>query len=270
MGYDLIDRLSPSHELATYDIDLDITDGQRIMQVIPAFKPDVVLHAAAYTDVDGCESDSDTAYLVNTIGAQNVAFACRLAGAAMVYISTDFVFDGTKGSPYDEFDVPNPISVYGRSKLAGETLVKEVLPEHYIVRTAWMFGNAGGNFVKTMIRLADEKDEVRVVDDQLGSPTFSLDLARRISELISTGWYGTYHVTNAGSASWNGFARKILEVSGRDPEKIKPMSSSELDRPARRPPYSVLRNMMCELRGLSPMPSYEDALREFFARPMSE
>lgn len=270
LGRDLIEILGGKHELFPFDLDLDITDYKQVMGKSAEVSPEMVINCAALTNVDGCEDMTDAAFRVNAIGCQNMALAARSASAPLVTVSTDFVFDGTKKTPYDEFDTPNPISVYGRSKYAGEKLVRDIWPEHYIVRTAWLFGNNGQNFAKTMLKLSNERDELSVVDDQIGSPTFSLDLARRISELMETGWFGTYHVTNSGSTSWNGFARAILSAAGHDPEKVKPMSSAELNRPAPRPSYSVLRNMICELRGLAPLPSYEDALREFFTRPMAD
>lgn len=270
LGRDLIEILGGAHDLYPFDLDMDITDYVSVMRQVADISPETIINCAAMTNVDGCESCIKDAYRVNAIGAQNLALAARATGSSLVSVSTDFVFDGTKNTPYDEFDVPKPASVYGRSKYAGEQLVRMVCPEHYIIRTAWLFGNNGQNFVKTMLRLSGERDELTVVDDQLGSPTFSLDLARRISDLMGTGWYGTYHVTNSGSTSWNGFAKSILSAAGQNPDKVKPMSSAELNRPAPRPAYSVLRNLMCELRGLPPLPAYEDALREFFTRPMAD
>lgn len=264
LGSDLKDVLGGSHDLALFDLDLDVSDFAAVSKASANFKPEVIINSAAFTDVDGCETQSDLAYSVNAIGAQNLALAARAAGAVYMTVSTDFVFDGLKTTPYDEFDAPNPLSVYGRSKLAGETMVREVCPEHFIVRTAWLYGRNGNNFVKTMLRLADERDEITVVDDQLGSPTFSLDLARRMAELMDSGWYGTYHVTNSGQTTWNGFAKSILSLGGQNPDKIKPMKSADLNRPAPRPAYSVLRNYVSELRGLAPMRPYEDALREYF------
>lgn len=263
LGHDLIDVLGSEHELYPFDLDLDVTDYAKVMSKVRAIKPDIIINSAAYTDVDGCESNVTTAYKVNALGPHNLALAGRETGAPLVSISTDFVFDGHKTLPYDEFDQTNPLSVYGRSKLAGETLIREVLPEHYIVRTAWLYGRNGGNFVKTMLKIADERETINVVDDQVGSPTFSRDLAVRISEIMLTGWYGTYHATNAGSASWYELARAALAFSGFDQDKIKPIKTADLNRPAPRPAYSVLRNLAMELRGLPPMRPYEEALREF-------
>lgn len=265
LGQDLVRVLQSDHEVFAHDIDLDITDYEVVRVRVSDIGPDVIINSAAYTDVDGCETNADLAYRVNALGAQNIALAAQACGASVVSISTDFVFDGTKASPYDEFDQPNPKSVYGRSKLAGENLVREVCSKHYIVRTAWLYGRGGNNFVKTILRLSDEKDRLTIVDDQVGSPTFSLDLANRIVELLATGGYGTYHVTNSGQASWYEFAQAILAEAGRDPGIVAPMTTTELGRPAPRPAYSVLANYACELRGLTPMRSWQEALSAYFA-----
>ncbi len=265
LGHDLITVLEPDHKLYPFDIDWDITDTAQVQADCAVIKPDIIINSAAYTDVDGCESNVDLAYRVNAIGPHNLALAACASGIPLVSIGTDFVFDGTKATPYDEFDIPNPQSVYGRSKLAGENLIREVCPRHYIIRTAWLYGQHGHNFVQTMLRLAGEKDTLTVVNDQIGSPTFSLDLARRIKELMVTGWHGTYHVTNAGEASWYYFAKMILRMAGFDADKVKPMTSAELERPAPRPAYSVLANYACELRGLEPMRPWQEALAEYFA-----
>lgn len=265
LGRDLVDALSGTHEIYPFDLDLDVTDYQKVMSTIPGIKPDVTIHGAALTDVDGCELDSDRAFLVNAIGTANVALACREAGARMVYVSTDFVFDGKKTDPYTEFDETNPLSVYGKSKLAGENYVASLLHDYYIVRTAWLYGKNGKNFVETILRLAAEQPDLKVVDDQIGSPTYSHDLARKIAEVIETSWYGLYHVTNSGSCSWFEFAKAILEQAGQSKIPVKPIKSDELGRPAPRPRYSVLRNYVLELRGFSPMRDYRAALAHYFS-----
>jgi dTDP-4-dehydrorhamnose reductase len=263
LGHDLVDILGPGNELFPFDLDLDITDSAAVATRIPGVNPDIIIHSAAMTNVDGCETDPDAAYRVNAIGAQNVAEAARKCGAPMVYVSTDFVFDGTAVTPYTEFDPVNPISVYGKSKLAGENYVRAAVPNSFIVRTAWLYGKNGNNFVKTMLRLAGEQDEIKVVDDQVGSPTFSYDLALRIAELIKTDWYGTYHVTDSGSCSWYQFTKDIMEAAGKT-VKISPITTADLGRPAPRPAFSVLDNYVSRLRGMTPMPDYCDALARFF------
>ncbi len=245
--------------------DWDITDLDMTLAKISEIKPDVLVNAAAYTDVDGCEINPDLAYRVNTLGAHNLALGCLKVDAAMLHISTDFVFDGSKGTPYLEFDPPNPLSVYGKSKYASEQWVSFALCRVFIVRTAWLYGWHGKNFVKTILRLAEEKQELKIVDDQVGSPTFSKDLAQKISELIETEAYGIYHVTNSGKCSWYQFAKEILEVSGKRNVKMLPIKSEELKRPAPRPAFSVLRNYCLEQRGFPLLRDYHKALREFFS-----
>lgn len=265
LGRDLIKVLSGEHQLFPFDLDLDITDYSKVISTIPSIKPDLVIHAAAMTDVDGCELNPDQAFKVNALGTQNVALACSESNAKIVYLSTDFVFDGRKREPYTEFDTPNPLSIYGKSKLAGENYVTSLLPNHYITRTAWLYGKEGKNFVKSILRLAEEKGELRVVNDQVGSPTYSYDLAAMIAKIIETDFFGIYHVTNAGSVSWYEFAQKILEIAGKGGVKIIPITSDELNRPAPRPTYSVLRNYVLELRGIGKMRHFEEALKDYFS-----
>ncbi len=265
LGSELTALLAGSHNIYPFDLDLDVTDYSKVTSKVREIKPDCVIHSAAMTDVDGCEGRPDDAWRVNAIATQNVALACRKTGSSLVYVSTDFVFDGAAGEPYTEFDRPDPLSVYGKSKLAGEQFVRGILPEHFIVRTAWLYGRNGNNFVKTIVRLSEEKDEIRVVNDQVGSPTFAYDLAEKICEIITHEWYGTYHVTNQGSVSWYDFAKEIIRRAGRKDVRIIPISTAELNRPASRPAYSVLRNYVLELRGIAPMRPYEKALEDFFS-----
>lgn len=218
--------------------DIDITSPESVLHVIGTLRPEVVVNCAAYTDVDGCETDIETAMAVNGEGVGYLAMACRDIGSVLVQISTDYVFDGGKGVPYVEDDAPCPLNVYGESKLAGE-MNAAFCPEHLIVRTQWLYGQYGKNFVETMLRLAGEKDELTVVDDQIGSPTWTVDLARAIIALIDSGCRGTYHAANSEYCSWNGFATAIFEEAGLA-VSVKPMTTVELDRPARRPLYSTL------------------------------
>lgn len=241
--------------------DIDITSLESVMTVIGALKPEVVVNCAAYTDVDGCEGNPETAMAVNGEGVAHLAMACRQSGAVLVQISTDYVFDGGKGTPYVEDDAPCPISVYGESKLAGE-MNAAFCPEHLIVRTQWLYGLYGKNFVETMLRLGTEKDELAVVDDQIGSPTWTVDLARAIIALIDSGCRGTYHAANAEYCSWNGFAKAIFAEAGLD-VSVRPMSTTELNRPARRPLYSTLEcSKLTSDTGFQPQP-WRDALREY-------
>ncbi|HEX7513053.1 MAG TPA: dTDP-4-dehydrorhamnose reductase, partial [Candidatus Methylomirabilis sp.] len=219
-----------------------------------------VVHAAAATDVDGCERDPAMALAVNGEGTRRVAEGCRLAGAGLVYISTDFVFDGQKGSPYLEADVPVPVSAYGRSKLAGERAVQETAPRWSVVRTAWLYGVHGKNFVKTIMGKAAAGGQLRVVDDQVGSPTYARDLAAAIAQLLTRELTGVFHLTNDGSCSWFEFTREILRQGGFSATGVLPISSRELARPARRPAYSVLANGEWERAGLSVLRPWPQAL----------
>ncbi len=218
--------------------DLDITDMMSVQQVLIALKPSVVVNCAAYTDVDGCESDPETAMQVNAEGVAFLAMVTRDIGAKLVQIGTDYVFDGGKGSPYQVDDLQQPLNVYGESKLAGE-LNLAINPNNLLVRTQWLYGLHGKNFVETMLRLGKEKQEIAVVDDQIGSPTWTVDLAKGIVALIDKDRCGVYHCANSGSTSWNGFARAIFEEGGMSVQ-VNPMTTEQLNRPARRPLHSTL------------------------------
>lgn len=264
LGHELYDMLDGRETVTGIDIeDVDITDAQKVHEYINDFQPDVVIHPAAYTNVDACESNMDLAYKVNAVGTQNIASACLSTGAKMVYVSTDFVFDGQKEEPYIEFDTPDPLSIYGKSKLAGEMLASRILNRLFIVRTAWLYGLNGNNFVKSILRQAKEKDTLTVVNDQWGTPTYTKDLAEVICQLIYTDGYGIYHATNNGQCTWYDFAKKVLEYAGMEHVNVLPITTDELDRPAKRPRYSVLRNYMLELTIGDTMRPWEDALKEY-------
>lgn len=268
LGRALRENLSLQHELLPLaHADLDITDLDATLSALDRAKPQVVIHAGAWTDVDGCEQDPDRSWRVNALGSRNLSVACQGAGAACCYLSTDYVFDGEKPSPYTEFDAPNPISCYGGSKLAGERYVQTLTPRHWIVRSSWLFGPGGKNFVKTILAKARAGEGLRVVDDQVGSPTYALDLARAIARLIGGPHYGIWHVTNSGSCSWYDFAAAILENTGLTGTRLEPISSKELGRAAARPRNSVLRNYCWELEGWPPLRPWSDALRDYLAHP---
>jgi dTDP-4-dehydrorhamnose reductase len=264
LGRELIRQLQGTDHLATDVAEMDITNQNNTLQVVESYRPDVVIHGAAYTNVDGAESNIDLAYRINAIGTQNVAAACLKYDAKMVYVSTDYVFDGTLGRAYNEFDLTNPQSIYGKSKLAGETLAKHILNKLFIVRTSWLYGD-GNNFVRTMLKLGNEREELRVVNDQYGCPTSTKDLANAMLALIQTQHYGTYHAANTGVTTWHGFAEKIFELSCNDRVKILPQTTEELGRPAPRPKYSPLENMMLGLTVGNTMRSWEDALEEYIS-----
>jgi dTDP-4-dehydrorhamnose reductase len=221
------------------DVDeIDITDLESVQRVVLTLKPRVVINAAAYTDVDGCETDTERAMQVNGEGVAHLAMIAKEVGAKLVQVSTDYVFDGSKGAPYVEDDLQNPLSVYGESKLAGE-MNTWFDPDHLVVRTQWLYGHGGNNFVETMLKLATERKELKVVDDQIGSPTWTYDLALAIKALIDKNCTGTYHAANSGFVSWNGFAKEIFRLAGVE-MVVNPMTTEELNRAAKRPLYSTL------------------------------
>ena len=263
LGHDLVDTLSAENEISTTTIDtLDITDINKTIKTVKEINPDVVVHAAAFTNVDGSESNPDLAYKVNVLGTRNVAVACSEADSALVYICTDYVFDGTKCSPYYEYDQTNPLSVYGKTKHLGEVYIRDILNKFYIVRTAWLYGFHGPNFVTTMLNLAKTNDSISVVNDQIGSPTYTLDLANAIAQLIKKPAYGIYHVTNSEHCSWYEYAREIFDIAGIDIE-LKPVTTEEFGSPAPRPKYSVLENYNWKMEGFQEIRSYKEALRAY-------
>ena len=262
LGHDLIEALKDNHELVlTTSRTLDITDKEQVFDFISQNKPDIVINSAAYTDVDGCEENQDLAYSVNGEGVKNLAFACREADSALLHISTDYIFNGENTRPWVEDDEIGPISVYGKSKLKGEQAILEILDKFFIVRTAWLYGVNGRNFPKTMLELAENHSQITVVYDEVGTPTYTPDLAKAISQLIETDHYGIYHITNSGSCSWCEFARYIFEVVGKDVEVI-PVTAAEFARPAPRPHYSVLENRNWIKKGFEPLRSYKEAIKE--------
>jgi dTDP-4-dehydrorhamnose reductase len=241
LGSDILSRLIVSHEITGKDIeDTDITSVAACRDVILEAGADVVINAAAYTDVDGCESEKEKCFSVNAEGVKNLALACRDKGIKIVHFSTDYVFDGQKRTPYQEDDPCHPINVYGQSKLMGEQYLQELSKNFIIIRSAWLYGRNGKNFVKTIADKARTDKCLNVVDDQIGSPTFSWDLAGAVQLLIEGQHTGVFHVTNRGNCSWYEFARKIVQCTGLKDVQIRPIKSSEMARPAPRPHYSVL------------------------------
>ena len=242
----------------------DITRRASVEQAICDFKPDVVINAAAYTNVDGCERDPDLAYRVNALGAQNLALICQRCDADLVHVSTNEVFDGTKTEPYLEFDAVHPINAYGRSKAAGELLVKMLWNRSYIVRTAWLYARSGKTFPYKILTRAREYGALRVVTDEISSPTYAPDLAAAISQLIHSGQYGIYHFTNAGLCSRYDFAVKILQLAGMGHVPVEPITSDQYPRLSTPPPYAPLRNFCGAALGITLRP-WEDALKAYFA-----
>lgn len=250
--------------------DMDVTDFNKAYKVLKEIKPEVIINTSAFHKVDDCEKESDKAYAVNTIGVRNLGVISNELNSPIVQISTDYVFDGEKEDKtigYTEFDVPNPTNIYGISKLRGEKLLSTVVNKYYIVRTAWLFGTGGskskgGNFVTTMLRLAKERDELKVVNDQIGTPTNTYHLACQILELIKYPYYGTYHATCEGMTSWYDYALEIFRQAGVN-IRVVPVSSNEFKTLAKRPDFSVLENKMLKLQDINIMPEWQKALAEY-------
>jgi len=257
---------APEDLLAVGSDELDITSPAAVQAMLGDFRPQVVLNAAAYTAVDQAETEEDRAFAVNAGGAALLAAAAARVEARLLHVSTDYVFAGEATEPYPVAAVPDPRSAYGRTKLAGELAVRELAPEHgYVVRTAWVYGATGANFVKTMARLERSRDTIEVVDDQRGSPTWSADLARGLVELAaSSARPGIYHCTGAGQTSWFGLARAVFDELGADPARVLATTTDKFPRPAPRPAYSVLSDQAWRAAGLSPLPHWRSALRQAF------
>ncbi len=262
LGCDLVPVLrNRGHEVVPWDWeDYDVCDPAKVAAVIAKTYPDLIIHTAAYTDVDKAEGEPDLVMNVNGGGTRNVAMACRDCGIPMFYMSTDYNFDGTKGRPHVPEDSPNPINVYGQTKLAGEQAIVDLLDDYCIVRTSWLYGLHGQNFVHTILRLAQESPELRVVNDQIGCPTWTGTLARALADLVDLGGKGTYHVTDACEGiSWYDFAVAILETVGIN-VCVKPVATTDFPRPARRPPYSVLDLKRTETALRRPLPPWRHSL----------
>ena len=264
LGWDVV-RLLESRGIPCRGVDkedFDLTDGEAVMGYVCRYAPTVIVHCAAYTAVDRAESEPEICAAVNGMGTMNMVRAALQVGAKMVYISTDYVFPGTGSAPWKEDDAYGPQNVYGLSKVQGETAVRSLMTRFFLLRTSWVFGMHGSNFVRTMLRLGREKDELRVVDDQIGSPTYTQDLARVICDMIPTEKYGIYHVRNEGFVSWAEFARMIMTARNL-PCRIIPVPSSEYPTPARRPLNSRLNAGRLAAAGFAPMPPVKDALDRY-------
>ena len=280
LGTDLCKILRDFEVIPLTHRDIEIGDMNSVKRVFNEYKPDTIINTAAYVRVDDCETEPDKAFLINALGARNVAVVAQELGAKLVHISTDYVFGGVgetlvvspklggdKPHPHTEFDTPAPINVYGRSKLAGEDFVHHLCQKHFIVRTSGLFGIAGssgkgGNFIETMLRLAKEQDELKVVNDQEFSPTYTGDLAKKIAQLIATECYGIFHITNKGTCSWYEFAREILKQAGLKTDVI-PVTSDQYPQKARRPRFSVLDNYHLRLLAMDDMRTWQEALEGY-------
>jgi len=267
LGTDLCKVFAPFELVPLTHNDVEITDMGSVERAFGRHKPDVVINTAAFRRTDDCETEQDKAFLINALGARNVAVAAREFGANLVHMSTDYVFGGETESrtvPYTESDAPVPLNVYGKSKLAGENFVRHLCPRHFIIRASGLFGIAGasgrgGNFVETVLKLAGERGELRIVTDQVFSPTYTKDLAGKIAQLITTEYYGIFHITNKGWCSWYEFTREILRQAGLN-TPVVPISSDEYPQKARRPHFSVLDNYQLRLLGMDDMRPWEQAL----------
>jgi len=264
LGADVVRLFSEKgHDVIGLDrVKLDITDDKMCNRVINELQPEAIIHCAAYTAVDNAETDQDNAYLVNAIGTRNIAVAAERVNAKMCYISTDYVFDGNNSSPYHEYDNTNPLTVYGKSKRAGEHLIQSLCSRWFIVRTSWVYGASGNNFVKTMLKIGQERDSLQVVDDQWGSPTYTCDLALFLEQLVITDKYGIYHASNSGTCTWCQFAKAIFEEAGM-PVIVEPCTTEQFPRPAQRPRYSVMEPMAIRVNGFVPIRHWREALQDF-------
>ncbi len=267
LGSELVNILQDDTLIPLTHMDIEMTDEQQVNSILSSNMPDIVINTAAYHRVDDCEDNVELSFAVNSYAVRTIARICNDLGITFVHFSTDYVFGGEKKTPYVEDDCPNPHSVYAVSKLAGELFVRNICSRYYLIRTCGLYGakgvsGKGGNFIETMIRLANGKKPLNVVSDQIVTPTYARELAAKVSQLIRTEEYGLYHITNNGGCSWYEFARTIFELTGIDAD-ISPISSSEFGAKARRPAYSVLENRNLKLLGLDDMMQWHDALKEY-------
>jgi len=269
LGRDLMGILQsslPNDGVIGWDIEeIDIRKEEETVTKIEKLRPEIVIHIAAYTDVDGCELDEEKAFAVNAEGTKHVALAASRCRAKVVYLSTDYVFDGNKREPYLESDLPHPLNVYGLSKLKGEQYVQEWVKDFLIIRTQWLYGRYGKNFVASILRQAREKEILSIVNDQIGSPTCTADLAKAISVLIQFNGQGIFHVASSDLCSWYTFGQAILKLSGKDKVRVIPISSQELGRPAVRPFYSVLNCQKLRKETGLTLPPWSEALKDYLA-----
>lgn len=265
-GYSEIGKVNKEYLNAdTYAVDVDDLDISDINAVVKFFNNkrfDLIINCAAYTNVDGCEENPDLAFKANALGARNLAMMADRNNAKLVHVSTDYVFSGEASKAYVEYDICEPKSIYGKTKLLGENYVRDFCKKYFIVRTSWLYGYTGNNFVKTIIKNAKQKGALKVVNDQIGNPTNANDLGHHILELVNTENYGIYHCTGTGECSWYDFAKKIVELSGIN-AKVAPCSTDEFPRPAKRPAYSSLDNMMLRSTTGDRMRDWQDAIRSY-------
>lgn len=278
LGSDLVDVLSPEYQVIGLGasanhhpqidyLQADVSDPPQVDKAVSQIKPAIIVHTAAYTDVDGCELDPNRAYLINTKGAELIGEASDRAGGTLIFISSDYVFDGTKKAPYLETDVPNPVSVYGKSKFQAEEWLKANCKSVSIIRSSWLFGKNGRNFFRAILKRLGKREGLSVVDDQKGAPTYTLDLAEGLKQLIERArrpkGFEIYHLANTGSTTWYGAAKKLVEKTGQKVD-LKPISSAELNRPAKRPANSVFDQSKIKSAYQIQLRSWEDALNHYW------
>ncbi len=267
LGYDIAKKLHKQN-ITCYGAtrqDFDIVDFEATEKFIINYMPDAVIHCAAYTAVDKAEDEQGLCYLVNASATENIAGICKKINAKMLYISTDYVFDGTKDDFYEVDDKPNPINVYGKTKLLGEQAVQKILDKYFIVRISWVFGEHGNNFVKTMLRLGKERKEINVVADQYGSPTYTADLALLLVEMIQTDKYGIYHATNEGVCTWAEFAEEIFKIAGMD-VKVNHITTAEYLTRVKRPMNSRLSKNSLLINGFYVLKNWQNALKNYLQK----
>ncbi len=264
LGYDVVNELKKrNHEAIGVDIsEMDITDSNSVERVITKVKPDAVIHCAAYTAVDAAEENKELCMKVNAGGTENIAKVCKEIDAKMIYISTDYVFDGEGERPWKPEDGRAPLNVYGQSKYEGELAVEKYLEKYFIVRIAWVFGVNGNNFIKTMLKLGEAKDEISVVNDQIGSPTYTYDLARLLVDMVESDKYGKYHATNEGLCTWYEFACEIFKQAGVE-VKVEPVTSDMFPSKAKRPHNSRMEKSKLDENGFVRLPDWKDALSRY-------
>lgn len=270
LGTDLCQVLHHFQVIPLTHQDIEISDISSVKEAFSEYKPEIVINTAAYARVDDCEDNPDKAFLVNALGARNIAVVASEFRAKLIHISTDYVFGGEaepRATPYTEFDTPAPVNIYGKSKLAGEDFVRHLCQRHFIIRTSGLFGIAGstskgGNFVETMLGLGKEQDELRVVNDQIFSPTYTKDFARKVARLVTTEYYGIFHITNRGACSWYEFTKEILRLAGLE-TRVIPIPSDQYHQKAKRPSSSVLDNYHLRLLGIDNMRPWQEALRDY-------
>lgn len=265
LGYDVVRELQKrGHEAVGVDIDeMDITDAEAVERVMTEMKPDAVIHCSAYTAVDRAEEETEICRRVNVGGTENIAKICKKLDCKMLYLSTDYIFSGDGERPWEPDDEASPLNAYGQSKYDGELALKKYVKKYFIVRISWVFGINGNNFIKTMLRLGRENGAVKVVDDQIGSPTYTYDLARLLVDMIESDRYGAYHATNEGICSWYEFAKEIFRADGMDNVSVTPVKSGEFPVKAKRPKNSRMSKEKLVANGFSLLPAWQDAVARY-------